>query len=86
MAGVDNDSDFEDVYDETTNFMASLSKRAGGVANNAWSLDDEDYDRYDGYQNEDPTEEQLAFCDALDIIFEVNLDDSLYIGIFMSLM
>ncbi|GKD23314.1 hypothetical protein Tco_1225017 [Tanacetum coccineum] len=50
-------------------FMASLSNRSGGGANDASLLEDEDYDIYDGLENDDYdiSEEQLTFCDAFDI-------------------
>ncbi|GJZ25967.1 hypothetical protein Tco_0570220 [Tanacetum coccineum] len=49
--------------------MASLSNRSGGGANDASLLEDEDYDIYDGLENDDYdiSEEQLTFCDAFDI-------------------
>ncbi|GJX77026.1 putative reverse transcriptase domain-containing protein [Tanacetum coccineum] len=58
-----------DVHDETTRFMASSSNRAGGGVNDASLLEDEDYDTYDGYENDDfeLTKEELAFCDVFDI-------------------
>ncbi|GJW75794.1 retrotransposon protein, putative, ty1-copia subclass [Tanacetum coccineum] len=45
------------------------NKLAGGCANDASLLEDEDYDIYDDYENNvyDLLEEQLAFCDAYDI-------------------
>ena len=50
-------------------FMAFVSKQAGGTANDTSLLEDEDYDVYDGYENEafGLTKQQLTFCNALDI-------------------
>ncbi|GJY40201.1 zf-CCHC domain-containing protein [Tanacetum coccineum] len=50
-------------YDETAQFMA------GGCANDASLLEDEDYDMYDSYENEvfGLTKEQLALCETFDI-------------------
>ncbi|GJS59653.1 hypothetical protein Tco_0654437 [Tanacetum coccineum] len=63
-------SEVEDVHDDTAPFLASLSNQVGGGANDASLLEEEDYDIYDGYQN-DPndglTKDQLAICDAYDI-------------------
>lgn len=44
-------------------FMAFLSKQAGGSANDTILLEDEDYNIYDGYENEafGLTEQQLTF-------------------------
>ncbi|GKB67884.1 hypothetical protein Tco_0929296 [Tanacetum coccineum] len=56
----DNESDMEDVCDETAQFMAR------GGANDASLLEDEDYDIYDGYDLEGLSKEELAFCEAMD--------------------
>lgn len=51
MARDDSDSDVEDVYDETAQFMTSPTKWASGSAgaNEAAFREDEDYNMYDGY-------------------------------------
>ncbi|GJW90692.1 zinc knuckle CX2CX4HX4C containing protein [Tanacetum coccineum] len=61
----DSESDVDEVYDESARFMASGS----GGTRNASVLEDEDYDMYEGYKDDiyDLTEEQKAFCKALDI-------------------
>ncbi|GJW13934.1 hypothetical protein Tco_0018067 [Tanacetum coccineum] len=55
-------SDVEDVYDETTQFMASSSKRVSGSggANDSSLCEDGDYEMHDGYEDYayDLTEEQ----------------------------
>nr|GEZ49679.1 hypothetical protein [Tanacetum cinerariifolium] len=64
-------SKVEDVHDDTARFLTSLSNRAGEGANDASLLEDDDYDIYDGYDNDaydGLTEDQLALCDAYDIL------------------
>ncbi|GJU44393.1 hypothetical protein Tco_1201659 [Tanacetum coccineum] len=67
----DTDSDVEDVYDETTQFMASSSKRVSGSggANDSSLCEDGDYEMHDGYEDYayDLTEEQKALSKACDI-------------------
>ncbi|GJY92081.1 hypothetical protein Tco_0507863, partial [Tanacetum coccineum] len=61
----ESDSDVDDVYDKTAQFMT-----CGGA--NARLLEDEDYDIYDGYENEVfyLTKKQLVFY-----TFDINLRD-----------
>ena len=49
--------------------MASLANRASCGANDESLLEDEDFDIYDGYENDAflLTEQQLAFCNVFDI-------------------
>ncbi|GJR22727.1 hypothetical protein Tco_0971254 [Tanacetum coccineum] len=54
----ESDSDVEYVYDETAQFIASVG------ANDASLFEDEDSDIYDGYDIQELTKEQLAFCDT----------------------
>ncbi|GJX05988.1 hypothetical protein Tco_0193920 [Tanacetum coccineum] len=77
-AGDDSDSDVEIVYYEIGNFMdAKHSKSESGYGNKSlyerWkeTLDDDDYDPYndDEYNTHRLSEQQEAFCDALDIKF-----------------
>ncbi|GJW64941.1 hypothetical protein Tco_0116825 [Tanacetum coccineum] len=56
-----DDSEVEVDYDETDQFMAN------GGANDPRFYDDEDYDIYDTYDIEGLTEQDLAFCDMMDI-------------------
>ncbi|GJX81573.1 hypothetical protein Tco_0331054 [Tanacetum coccineum] len=62
-------SEVEDIDGDTARFMASLSNRAGGGANDASLLEDEDYGIYDGYKDDayDLSEEQLVLCNAFNI-------------------
>ncbi|GKA65143.1 hypothetical protein Tco_0764850 [Tanacetum coccineum] len=52
-AGDDSESDVEDVFDETAQFMTSSSKWASGSggANEASFCENEDYDIYDGHED-----------------------------------
>ncbi|GKC67420.1 hypothetical protein Tco_1100018 [Tanacetum coccineum] len=77
-AGDDSDSDVEIVYYEIGNFMdAKHLKSESGYGNKSlyerWkeTLDDDDYDPYndDEYNTHRLSEQQEAFCDALDIKF-----------------
>nr|GEX61806.1 hypothetical protein [Tanacetum cinerariifolium] len=64
------DSEVEDVHDDKTRFLASLSNRDGGCSNDASLLEDEYYDIYYGYENDaydGLTEDQLAFYDTYGI-------------------
>nr|GEW38820.1 reverse transcriptase domain-containing protein [Tanacetum cinerariifolium] len=62
-------SEVEDIDGDTARFMASLSNRAGGGANDASLLEDEDYGIYDGYNDDayDLSEKQLVLCKAFNI-------------------
>lgn len=64
----DSESDVEDIYDETSQFMAygSGSGGGGGASNLEYYDDDDFYGDYDD-QVYDLTEEQQAFCKAFDI-------------------
>ncbi|GJV87082.1 RNA-directed DNA polymerase, eukaryota [Tanacetum coccineum] len=68
VADEESESDLEEVYNETTIFMAS--KSGGGTGKKSlykrWK-DDYDDNPYDDDECEDFTEEQLALCDAFDI-------------------
>jgi hypothetical protein len=71
--GDNSESDVENVNDKNGNFMASKhSKSESGYGNKSlyegWkeTLDNEDYDEYNTHSI---SEEQEAFCDALDIKF-----------------
>nr|GEY13090.1 hypothetical protein [Tanacetum cinerariifolium] len=69
----DGESDAEDVYDKTETFIASNNPKSGsGIGNKIL------YERWDETLDEDPYddkehiaydlfEEQMAFCDVLDI-------------------
>ncbi|GJW80385.1 hypothetical protein Tco_0144360 [Tanacetum coccineum] len=57
----ESESDIEDIYDETAQYMAS------GDANDPSLLEDEDYDTYDTYDLDVLTESQMAFVKAFDI-------------------
>ncbi|GJY86047.1 hypothetical protein Tco_0500073 [Tanacetum coccineum] len=65
----ESDSEVEGIDGDIARFMASLVNRAGGGANDASLLEDEDYDIYDDYEIDvyDLSEEQLPFCDAYGI-------------------
>ncbi|GKD30985.1 hypothetical protein Tco_1241763 [Tanacetum coccineum] len=60
MVVEESDSDVEDVYDETANFMASKNSKGGsGIGNKSfYERLNEDYDD-DAYDREDLAEEQL---------------------------
>ncbi|PWA79338.1 hypothetical protein CTI12_AA207610 [Artemisia annua] len=64
----DNNNEVEEVYNETSGFMAS--KSGGGIGRKSlyerWK-DDYDYNLYDEDDCEHLTDEQLAICDAFDI-------------------
>ncbi|GJX38543.1 hypothetical protein Tco_0251846 [Tanacetum coccineum] len=64
----ESDSEVKDSNGDTDRFM-SLSNRAGGGANDASLLEDEDYDIYEGYENDayDLSDEQLTFYNSFDI-------------------
>ncbi|GKC76394.1 hypothetical protein Tco_1127168 [Tanacetum coccineum] len=64
----ESNSEVNDSDGDTDRFM-SLSNRAGGDANDASLLEDEDYDIYEGYQNDayDISDEQLTFYNSFDI-------------------
>ncbi|GJX68548.1 hypothetical protein Tco_0304275 [Tanacetum coccineum] len=64
----ESNSEVNDSDGDTDRFM-SLSNRAGGDANDASLLEDEDYDIYEGYQNDayDLSDEQLTFYNSFDI-------------------
>ncbi|GKA11243.1 leucine-rich repeat protein [Tanacetum coccineum] len=57
----ESESDVDDIYDETTQYMAS------GCANDASFLEDKDYNTYDTYDLDGLTEKQMAFAKAFDI-------------------
>ncbi|GJW29033.1 hypothetical protein Tco_0045908 [Tanacetum coccineum] len=65
----ESDSEVKDSNGDTDRFM-SLSNRAGGDANDASLLEDEDYDIYEGYENDayDLSDEQLTFYNSFDIL------------------
>ena len=74
----DSKSDMEEVYDESTHFMASKGmKERSGIGNKSlyeqWkeTMSDDEYDPYDDddYNTHGLFEEKEAFCDALDIKF-----------------
>ncbi|GJR94830.1 hypothetical protein Tco_0267004 [Tanacetum coccineum] len=78
----ESNSEVEDVHDDTTRFLASLSNQVGGGENDASLLKDEDYKFFDGYENDAydrQTKNQLAFCDAYDIRLGVMLGDRAFL-------
>ncbi|GKE04088.1 hypothetical protein Tco_1396106, partial [Tanacetum coccineum] len=64
----ESDDEIEELDDDTARYM-SFTNRAGGGANDAGLLEDEDFDCYDGYEDQvyDLPEAQQAFCDQFDI-------------------
>ena len=69
----DIESDVDDVYGETANIMAPNSSKGGSSGGNpGWyehwkDMLDDDSHYYDEYDAVNLTEDQRAFCDALDI-------------------
>ncbi|GJZ15031.1 hypothetical protein Tco_0550708 [Tanacetum coccineum] len=66
------DNEVEEVFNETTQFIASSSKQDGGGANDASRLvnciDCEDYELYESYKDAcDLTKEHMEFCKVFDI-------------------
>ncbi|GKE27697.1 hypothetical protein Tco_1443081, partial [Tanacetum coccineum] len=63
-----SDDEIEELDDDTTRYI-SFTDQASGGANDAGLFKNEDFDFYDGYEDQvdDLPEVQHAFCDQFDI-------------------